>query len=345
LKIEPAEMDADRKKVSAYAPVPVTVSAWSAMTRVDVSVVIPTRDRWSFLSRAVRTALAQRGVEVEVIVADDGSRTQAPRQPFHGDRRVSIVRQDPPRGVAAARNLGARHATGRWLAFLDDDDIWAPHKFASLLNVARQAGGGFAYSSVLMIAEDLAPLVVDPAPPADGLIRRMLERNAIPGGGSNVIVEKTLFDRVGGFDESLSFLADWDAWLRLAQAAPAAAAQETLTAYSCHSDNWVLRDHAAVEGDYSRLSDKHNELARQYGVAPDRVHYDRHIAASYFRAGRRRSGAGRLVQAGLRGRDVTTLAQGFATLLVPRSITRLRRRATPQAPAWLASYEPVAPEP
>jgi glycosyltransferase involved in cell wall biosynthesis len=319
-------------------------SSRPAVTLPDVSVVIPTRGRWQFLPRAVQTALAQHDVTVEVIVADDGSHQSAPVLPALGDARVTVLRQ-APLGVAAARNLGALHATGSWLAFLDDDDIWAPHKLFSLLDAASQAGARFAYSSVLMIAEDLTPLVVDPAPAVEGLLLRMLERNAIPGGGSNVVVEKTLLDQVGGFDESLSYLADWDAWLRLAQAASAARSEDLLTAYSCHSGNWTLRDEAAVESDYERLSQKHSELARRHGAAPDRLHYDRHIAASQLRAGRRWAAGRRHVRAGLRNRDAATLTRGILTLLVPRSLARLRRRKKPEAPAWVLEHEPIASPP
>jgi glycosyltransferase involved in cell wall biosynthesis len=313
-----------------------------AMSPPDVSVVIPTRDRWNLLSRAVGTALAQRGVTVQVTVVDDGSRLPAPPLPELRDPRVTLL-QEPARGVAAARNLGARRSTARWLAFLDDDDIWAPEKLASLLGAAGRAGAGFAYSSVLMIAADLTPLLVDPGPPPAGLVRRLLEINAIPGGGSNVVVDRALFDQVGGFDESLSFLADWDAWLRLAQAAPAARVEDALTAYSCHLGNWVLRHDNAVEGDYRRFSAKHAELIRRHGAALNRLHYDRHIAASHLRAGRRWTAGRRLVRAGLRERDLPTVARGLVVLAGPRFLARLRRRRRGlQAPSWLSAHEPMA---
>jgi GT2 family glycosyltransferase len=315
-----------------------------AMTRPEVSVVIPTRDRWQLLPRVLRTALGQRGVTFEVIVADDGSQRSAPSEPSLGDPRVTVLRQ-APLGVAAARNAGARHASGNWLAFLDDDDIWAPHKLASLLAAANEAEAQFAYSSALLITGDLTPLVIEAAPPTEGLMRRMLERNAIPGSASNVVVDRTLFEQVGGFDESFSFLADWDAWLRLAQAAHPIRVAEPLMAYSCHTGNWVLQDDAAVESDYRRLSEKHAELAERHGVAPDRLVYDRYVAGSFLRVGRRSAAARRYMRAGLRERDVRTLARAIVAPVGPRFLARLRRPIRPQAPAWLRVYEPMAPKP
>jgi hypothetical protein len=198
-----------------------------------------------------------------------------------------------------------------------------------------------------MIQADLTPLLVDPGPPADDLLRRLLERNAIPGGGSNVMVERALFDQVGGFDESLSFLADWDAWLRLAEAAPAAHAEDALTAYSCHAGNWVLQGDQAVENDYRRLSEKHAGLIRRHHAAPNRLHYDRHIADGHLRVGHRWEAGRRHVQAGLRERDLPTLARGLVILVGPWFLGWLRRRrhGRPQMPCWLSAHDsmPIAP--
>ncbi len=316
------------------------------MTPPDVSVVIPTRDRWRLLPRAVGTALAQRGVTVEVLVVDDWSRQPAPPLPVLSDPRVTLLQEGPARGVAAARNLGVRHSTGGWLAFLDDDDIWAPHKLATLLGAADRAGARFAYSSVLLIEADLTPLFVVPAPPAAGLLRGLLERNAIPAGSSNVVVDRALFEQVGGFDESLSVLADWDAWLRLAQAAPAVRVEDALTAYSLHAGSWVLQGDPADESDYRRFSEKHAELIRQHGVPPNRLVYDRYIADSHLRAGHRWVAGRRHLEAGLRERDLPTVARGLLVLVGPRFLARLRRRwRNLQAPAWLFAHEPMPMDP
>src|SRR5690348_694187 len=96
----------------------------------DISVVIPTRNRWDLLSRSgLSAALMQEDVDVEIIVVDDGSTDETPaRLAALEDPRVTVIRHDQPRGVAAARNRGIAAARGEWLAFLDDDDLWAPDK-------------------------------------------------------------------------------------------------------------------------------------------------------------------------------------------------------------------------
>src|SRR5688500_342442 len=94
----------------------------------EVTVVIPTRDRWNLLERrALRSVLAQEDVRLEVVVVDDGSSEPAPPS-IERDERVRVVRHETSRGVPAARNTGIGEATAAWTAFLDDDDLWAPRK-------------------------------------------------------------------------------------------------------------------------------------------------------------------------------------------------------------------------
>lgn len=110
-----------------------------------VSVIIPTHDRPATIDRAVASVLDQTHPAVEVIVVDDGSRI--PARVATKDERVRVVRQDPARGVARARNLGVVQARGAFLAFLDDDDILHPHKLATQLAYLRENPGADAVFS------------------------------------------------------------------------------------------------------------------------------------------------------------------------------------------------------
>src|SRR3712207_5655017 len=104
----------------------------------EISVVIPTRDRCAELMVAgLPAALGQEGVDHEVIVVDDGSADGT--SALLADReegRLRVIRNDSPRGVAAARNQGLRAALAEWVAFLDDDDLWSPHKLRDQLDAA-----------------------------------------------------------------------------------------------------------------------------------------------------------------------------------------------------------------
>jgi len=99
-----------------------------------VTVVVPTRDRRALLERSLGTVLDQTGVDLAVLVVDDGSNDDTAEWAARvDDSRVSAVSHATPLGVAAARNTGIERAATPWIAFLDDDDLWAPTKLAEQL--------------------------------------------------------------------------------------------------------------------------------------------------------------------------------------------------------------------
>lgn len=107
---------------------------------ISVSVVIPTRNRPDLVVKAVASALAQDFGKIEVIVVADGEDPQT-RQALDGlcDARLRVVDLAVSVGGAEARNIGVRAARGEWIAFLDDDDEWLPHKLSRQVVAARRS--------------------------------------------------------------------------------------------------------------------------------------------------------------------------------------------------------------
>ena len=101
----------------------------------DVTVVIPSHNRRELLHRTLRSVLAQEDVALTVLVVDDGSAddTEASVEALH-DPRVTVLRHPVPAASSAARNTGIARATTTWLAFVDDDDLWAPGKLRAQLD-------------------------------------------------------------------------------------------------------------------------------------------------------------------------------------------------------------------
>jgi glycosyltransferase involved in cell wall biosynthesis len=295
--------------------------------RAEVAVVIPTRNRWALLPRALGSALAQAGVSIEVVVVDDGSDAPPPAIPALEDSRVRLVRA-PHRGVAAARNAGIDRTTSPWVSFLDDDDIWAPDRLASLLRCAEAAQADLAYSRVLTVDGCMRPLFEVPAPPPDALAHRLLRFNAIPGGGSNVLARTEAVVRLGGFDDELSFVADWDLWLRLAQQGPAAASDRLLMAYSVHAGSWVLSGDPAVTGDFDRMAEKHPH------VVLDRLNFERWRAFTLLLTGRQPEARRAYLATARRHGDPKSLLRAGSAVL-PRSVRRRLRPRRVRHPDWL----------
>jgi glycosyltransferase involved in cell wall biosynthesis len=247
-----------------------------AASAPEVSVVIPTRDRWDLLSRTLAGALNQPGVEHEVVVVDDGSVDETPQRLAElRDPRLRVVRHSHPKQLAAARNAGISAARGKWLAFLDDDDLWSPRKLRAQLDAAIAGGAVFAFSAGLTVDESRSVLRTQAVPDPENLLHVLTGANAIPVGASNVLALTEVVRRLGGFDEDLKHFADWDLWIRLAAAGPAAACREPHVAYVLHAKNMVLAAQRGLVAEFRRLVAKHELAASDYGVAPDRIVPDR----------------------------------------------------------------------
>jgi glycosyltransferase involved in cell wall biosynthesis len=248
--------------------------------RLEVSIVIPTLNRRRLLGMTLQSVLAQRGVDFEVIVVDDGS-TDDTLQFLDGlrDERLRVIRNERAGGVSRARNRGIAAARGQWIAFCDDDDLWAPDKLSSQLAAASEADRLWVYTgSVNVNARNQVVAGVPPLPP-DEVLARLGEINVIPGGCSGVVVDRALLRRTGGFDDGLSPMADWDLWLRLRRHGPPALAARPLVAYRVHDANISL--------DRERMEVEFEEMKRRHPTADWGIFY-RYLGWWCLRVGRRR---------------------------------------------------------
>lgn len=184
-----------------------------------VSVIIPTYNRWPMVREAVESVLGQSLKGSELIVVDDGS----------GDGTVEGLRRygsalrllcQSRRGVAAARNLGVRSCSGRYLAFLDSDDLWRPAKLEVQLSFmeSRPEAQICQTEEVWMRRGSRVNPKKRHRKPSGDIFRPSLELCLVSP--SAVMMTRELFDRAGGFDESLPVCEDYDLWLRVALAAP-----------------------------------------------------------------------------------------------------------------------------
>lgn len=263
------------------------------MSAPAVSVVVPTHDRAATLPRLLATVLRQSWTDLELIVVDDGSSDETSAVlAACTDPRLRTVRHERPRGVASARNSGTQVARGRYVAWCDDDDVWAPDKLALQLAAldatpgARWCNGGAAH-----VDADLHLLRSRPCPDRSTIALDLLRVNLVTGGGSGVVAERALALSVGGFAPTLSMYADWEMWARLAQAAPLAVVDLPLVGY-VQTAGGMSREglHRALR-ELTPLSESLDRLAAARGL-PSQL--DRHSLGHW--KFRQQTGAGRRLQ-------------------------------------------------
>ena len=192
------------------------------------------------------SALAQDYSALEVIVVDDGSTDDTGIVLASYGAQIRLLSQ-PNRGCAAARNAGIAHARGRYVAFLDGDDVWWPGKIRyqiealgkSVYKLAysrfvvwhRQADGGYTSAHRMFSVEGIAH--VSNCALVTGPIYEALLKDCIVW-TSTVLVEKALLDAAGGFDETLVVGEDYDLWLRLSRTVPMLGLEQPTALYRQH---------------------------------------------------------------------------------------------------------------
>jgi len=309
----------------------------------EISVVIPTRDRLALLRRnGLRSALEQEDVDHEVIVVDDGSTNgTAAYLASLREPRLRVVRRDNPGGMAASRNAGIAAVETEWVAFLDDDDLWAPRKLRVQLDEAERSRADLVYAGAVAV-DDRGTVLYELVLPDPHEVREKLRRACVvPAGASNVIVRTELVRAVGGFDESLPTVADWDLWLSLADRGTFACCPEILVGYVLHSQNSHALDNSMTEVD--ELVRKHAAASPPRAVTPDRLGYARWMAAQRSRAGLHRAAAAIYLRTAVAHRSPGSLLRAADALTGKRLSRTLRgsdRGRLPSAPApdWLRRF-------
>jgi glycosyltransferase involved in cell wall biosynthesis len=217
-----------------------------------VSVVLPTYDRLPFLREAIASVLAQTMPDFELLVVDNGS-TDGTREYLASlrDPRIRPLLTGRLFTPARARNAGLAEASGRWVAFLDSDDLWAPAKLEHQLGaLGRAPEARWSTTAIGMIDAKGAPIrpPAGPIRPArSGFIFEELLRDRASAAIQGVLAESTLVREAGGFDETLDLLDDLDFVLRLAERSAVAAVDQPLAFVREHAGRSTRQDRDVPE--------------------------------------------------------------------------------------------------
>ena len=212
-----------------------------------ISIVIPAFNAASFLGQTIASVSAQSFDDFEIIVVDDGSTDATAEIARTADSRVRVVQQHN-QGIAVARNVGLSKCLGEWIAFLDHDDIWHPHKLKVQTEVLeRDSGCGIVYGEFLRW---------NPLTPPQFLDEPLESRHIVPGLSgfifpqliqtnwvllSTAVVRRSVFDAVGGFDPAMPPADDWDLMLRAAEHFRFVKLAQPLALYRVHPGQTSLK--------------------------------------------------------------------------------------------------------
>lgn len=206
-----------------------------------VSVVVPTFDRTEFLAQALRSVAAQTYNEWEVVVVDDGSPDPDAVDAVVASAVNARVIHQSNGGLPVARNAGLAASRGEFIAFLDDDDVWAPDKLHKQLAALQKSPDALGcYCSGWYLAEDSSRLGQWETP-LSGREQQLSGRSplfrVVPA-----LVRRTALELYGGFDPLLPTAEDNELALRLLQFGSFIGIRDSLYGIRRHARNKTIQD-------------------------------------------------------------------------------------------------------
>lgn len=188
-----------------------------------VSVIIPTYNTATYLAQAIDSALSQSLKDMEIIVVDDGSIDETVNilRPY---KKIIRYFYQPNSGRSAARNTGIFQAQGKYIAFLDADDLWLPDRLAQQIPILEENPDTLlVYSQAKVIDSQGNNRLIRDNPSIIGgslndssqAVKQLISGNFIPI--LTVTLRKSILEQTGLFDDKLSYAEDWDLWLRIAE--------------------------------------------------------------------------------------------------------------------------------
>jgi glycosyltransferase involved in cell wall biosynthesis len=222
-----------------------------------VSVIIPSFMRPDYLNQALESVGRQTFTDYEIIVIDDCSGPEIVSQ-YRLLAGARLICHETRGGTGGSgRNTGARAARGEYLAFLDMDDVWLPHKLAKQVKILDEYPEfGLTYCHCIYVDDELVPLEPQLKPyvsPANDTLRQLLITGIIKS-PSAVLLRKDVFEAVGGFDTNL-IVNDRDLWMRVALQHRLHGDPQPGFLYRRHP-NQMSRNHRSMLYSYAQLMEK-----------------------------------------------------------------------------------------
>lgn len=257
--------------------------------RPRISVVIPCYNSAAFVAATIESVLAQTLPPSEIILIDDGSTDNTVEVLAGYGDRIRLMRRDNG-GPAAARNLGISVAGGDFIAFLDSDDLWEPHKLARQMEKFRAfPETALVFSEAMMFREEggVKLPVSRIGYTADPTFRQLLFGDFIPN--STVVVRRDCLEAVGPLDESRELLGveDYEYWMRIALRYRLQGIAEPLAWYRLREGNLMGAGDDIEKGlrlafsAISSIESRQPSIWEDYGVDEARLRARLHLRAGH----------------------------------------------------------------
>jgi len=267
----------------------------TTMTKPRVSVVIPVRNGKDYIQEALDSVLQQSFTDLELLLIDDGSTDDDYDRYALQDPRVRVIHL-AGNGVSRARNVGMAQSRGEFIAFLDADDVWFPGKleaqvryfdahpdvgvvFGKFIRWPAQPDGGFAPASSLV--QDVAQLSKTEEERSGWLYTRLLDGLLV--GMNTAVVRRSVYEAIGGFNESMRQGEDYDFWLRASRVAEMHSLDGAVALYRIHSASAMHR--LSRENQLSillKMATMRWGLADQHGNHASAVSFKKRVAITHF---------------------------------------------------------------
>ena len=241
-----------------------------------VSVIMPAYNAEQYVDEAIESALAQTYRPIEVLVADDGS-TDGTAEVVRGYGKPVVYLHRENAGPAAARNLALEHAKGKYVAFLDADDLWHPRKLEAQVPLLEADPALGLCGAELRSFCNGEPVEWSPGPPAGEVYeipgRTVIMRNRFST--SALLARAEAVKRAGGFDEDIFGPEDWDLWRRVTAHWRAVHLRAVVAAYRERP--------GSISGDAARMLENNRKVIRKsFADNPDLPWHVRLRTLSYL---------------------------------------------------------------
>ncbi len=225
----------------------------------EVSVIIPTYQRIDKISPTISSVLNQSFSDLEIIIVNDGEDDKSLLEILDNfnDHRIHYLRNQRKKGSNGTRNTGFHNANGRYIAFLDDDDIWYPDKIQKQINKFNESSKdiGVVYCGYEIISTSTDGYTINIFPHRKGNISEdIISGNFI--GSPTPLIKKDLLNEAEPYDENLKSAQDWDLWIGLSVKTEFEYVDEILAKYLLHGNQ--------ISFDYENKAESFDYIIKKY---------------------------------------------------------------------------------